>query len=261
MAGMKNLKLERPLVFIDLETTGLSIAFDRIVELTVLKVHPDGTEESRGRRINPGIPIPIQASEVHGITDYDVRDEPSFSQFANSLTEFLGKCDLAGFNILRFDLPLLEAEFKRCRVEFSREGRRIIDTQVIFHTQEPRNLTAAYKKYCGKDLDGAHSSEVDVRATAEILAAQLDFYPDLPQDLEGLDMYCNRKNPNWLDSDGKLINTENGIAFGFGQYKGKLLQDVCKADSGYLEWIANGDFSKEVKGAVYKALSGKLSEL
>lgn len=247
---MKNLNLDRPLAFIDLETTGLSTSHDRIVELTVLKAHPDGMEELRSRRINPGIPIPKQVTEIHGITDEDVKDEPTFRQYASGLRDFLEGCDLAGFNVKKFDLPLLEAEFKRAGVDFSREGRRIIDAQVIFHTQEPRNLTAAYRKYCGKDLDGAHTSEADIKATAEILASQLDYYPDLPRDIQALHDYCNPREPDWVDADGKLIQTDEGIVFGFGQYRGKLLTDIARLDLGYLEWIVGGDFSEEVRKTV-----------
>ncbi len=254
---MKNLKLERPIAFIDLETTGLSTGSDRIVELTVLKVYPEGTEELKSKRINPGIPIPQQATEVHGITDEDVRDEPSFRQFAQSLQDFMEGCDIGGFNVKKFDLPLLEAEFKRAGLKFSREGRRIIDALVIFHKNEPRDLPAAYRKYCGKELEEAHTSLADVRAAAEILDSQLEFYTDLPRDVAELDVYCNPKDPNWIDDEGKFVWSEDGATFGFGQYKGKLLKKIASLDRGYLDWIVGGDFSDEVKHIAMDALEGK----
>lgn len=254
---MKNLQLDRPIVFIDLETTGLSLATDRIVELTVLKIHPDGIEEFRSARINPEIPIPTAATNIHGITNEDVADKPKFRQYASSLRDFLDDCDIAGFGVKRFDLPLLEAEFRRAGVEFLRRGRRILDTQVIYHKLDPRDLTAAYRKYCGKQLESGHTSEVDVRAAAEVLECQLDMHPELPRDIVGLHDFCNPGEANWIDAEGKFVWSEGEAILDFGQYKSKSLKEVASIDPDYLRWIASGDFSTQVREIAIMALNGE----
>lgn len=187
---LKNLKLDRPIAFIDVETTGLSPYSDRIVELSILKIHPDGNGEYKSHRINPEIPIPAETTAVHGITDADVANEPAFRQYAKSIRDFLEDCDIAGFNVIKFDLPCLEAEFARANVEFSRQGRYLIDSQVIYHQREPRNLQAAYHKYCGKEMVNAHSAEEDAKTSAEVLDGQLEMYQDLPRDVSGLCALC-----------------------------------------------------------------------
>jgi DNA polymerase-3 subunit epsilon len=171
---LRNLRLDRPLAFIDVETTGLNPYSDRIVELSILKVHPDGTEEYKSHRINPGIPIPERSTEVHNITDADVAGEPTFQQYARSVRDFLEGCDIAGFSVIQFDLPCLEAEFARADVRFSRRGRQLVDSKVIYHRRNPRDLQAAYRKYCGREMETAHSAEEDARASAEILEGQLE---------------------------------------------------------------------------------------
>lgn len=257
---MKNLVYDRPIAFIDFETTGLNTAFDRIIELTIIKINPDGTEDFRSVRVNPGIPIPAAATEVHGIKDEDVTDKPRFRQYAKSLRDFLDGCDIAGFGVKRFDLPILEAEFKRANVEFSRQGRRILDVQVIYHNLEPRDLAAAYRKYCNKELKNAHSSGEDVRAAVEILECQLQQHPELPRDIAKLHDYSNPRETNWIDADGKLIWYEGEATIDFGQYKGRSLREVAKTDVGYLDWIVRGDFSSEVKKIASKALMGEFPE-
>lgn len=257
---MKNIKLDRPFVFIDLETTGLSVNSDRIIELTVLKIHSDGTEEFKSTRINPEIPIPAAATKIHGITNEDVMDKPKFRQYASSLRDFLEDCDIGGFGVKRFDLPLLEAEFRRAGVEFSRQGRRILDTLVIYHKLEPRDLTAAYRKYCGKDLGNSHTSEVDVRAAAEVLDCQLDMYSDLPRDLDGLHNFCNPEEVNWIDTDGKFVWSDGEAVLDFGRYKGKSLKEVASIDPDYLQWVATGDFSTQVREIAIRALNGEFPE-
>jgi DNA polymerase-3 subunit epsilon len=215
---MKNLKLDRPLVFLDLETTGLNISKDRIVDITVLKIHPDGREKAQTRLINPKMPIPEEATKIHGITDEIVADEPKFKQIAKSFKEFLEDCDICGFNIKRFDIPVLEAEFRRIGIEFSRSGRRIIDTQVIFHKLNPRDLEAAYLKYCDKELENSHTSDADARASAEILDAQLESHLELPRDIESLHEFCcYPEEARWVDQDGKLIWIDGEIAINFGK--------------------------------------------
>jgi DNA polymerase-3 subunit epsilon len=254
---MKHLKLDRPLVFLDLETTGLNISRDRIVDITLLKVFPDGREESKTKLINPEIPIPEESIKIHGITDERVAGEPKFRQIAKGFKEFLEGCDLCGFNIKGFDIPMLEAEFRRVGVEFSRIGRRIIDTQVIFHKKNPRDLEAAYMKYCGKGLLGGHTSDADARASAEILEAQLKTHDELPQDIEKLHQFCCYPNEvNWIDKDGKLIWVNGEVAINFGKkYRGVLLKEVAENEPDYIEWIMRADFSEEVKDIVREAIS------
>jgi DNA polymerase-3 subunit epsilon len=253
---MKNLKLDRPLVFLDLETTGLHISRDRIVDITLLKVYPDGTEESKTRLINPEMLIPEEATKIHGITDEKVSGEPKFKQIAKGFKEFLEDCDLCGFNIKGFDIPMLEAEFRRVGIEFSRSGRHIIDTQVIFHKNNPRDLEAAYMRYCGKDLENSHTSDADARASAEILDAQLEAHDELPHDIESLHQFCcYPEEANWVDKDGKLIWINGEVAINFGKkYKGILLKEVAEAEPDYLEWILKADFSEEVKDIIRKAI-------
>jgi DNA polymerase-3 subunit epsilon len=249
---MKNLKLVRPLVFLDLETTGLNIYRDRIVDITLLKVHPDGREESKTRLINPEMPIPEASTEIHGITDEKVSGEPKFRQIAKGFKEFLENCDLCGFNIKGFDVPMLETEFRRVGIEFSRTGRQIIDTQVIFHKKNPRNLESAYMKYCGKNLEGSHTSDADARASAEILDAQLEAHDELPHDIESLHQFCCYPDEaNWVDKDGKLIEINGEVAINFGKkYKGVLLKEVAETEPDYIEWIMRANFSEEVKSIV-----------
>lgn len=257
---MKNLKFDRPIAFIDVETTGLNVSSDRIVELTILKIHPDGTEELKSHRINPGIPIPAETTDIHGITDEDVADEPQFQQYASSICAFLDGCDIGGFGVRRFDLPILEAEFRRVDVSFSRRGRRIIDTQIIYHKLHPRDLDAAYKEYCGKELENAHTSGGDARASAEVLESQLCIHPELPQDVDGLHDFCNGEEANWVDAEGKFAWSEGEAVFTFGKYKGQSLKSVASMDEEYIEWIASADFSLEVKEIAINALNGDFPE-
>jgi DNA polymerase-3 subunit epsilon len=187
---LRNLKLSRPLVFFDLETTGPDPYADRVVEISVLKVAPDGSREGRTRRINPGRPIPPEATAVHGIRDEDVRDSPQFRQIARSLLEFLEDADLAGYNVRRFDAPILDREFRDCGMDLGLSRRRVIDAMTIFHRKEPRDLSAAVRLFLGRPHEGAHSAEADVAAAAEVLDAQLERYPDLPRTVEALDTWC-----------------------------------------------------------------------
>jgi len=257
---MKNLKFDRPIAFIDLEATGLNPSFDRIVELSIIKIHPDGTQESKSTRINPAIPIPAEATRIHGITDDDVADKPAFSEYAAGLRDFLDNCDIGGFGVKRFDIPMLEAEFRRAGLDFSRQGRHILDAQLIYHTLEPRDLTAAYKKYCGKHLENAHSSEADVWASLEVIEGQLNMYSELPHDVVGLHNFCNPRDVNKIDPVGQLFWSEGEVIIDFGKHKGKSLKYVASSDSEYLQWIIHADFSEEVKAIVAKALDGEFLE-
>lgn len=240
------LKLNRPLVFFDLETTGVNLTADRIVEISTVKLMPDGTIEERTRRINPEMHIPEEATAVHHIKDEDVRNEPTFKQVAKSLAKMLQGCDLAGFNSNRFDIPMLDQEFQRANVDFDFSKARFVDVQTIFHKREPRNLVAAYKFYCDKDLEGAHSANADTMATYEVLLAQLDRYEDLPADIDGLSNYSSQ-NRN-VDFVGRLIyDDKKREIINFGKYKGRVAEEVLAQDPGYYSWIMQGDFTKNTK--------------
>lgn len=242
------LNLTRPIVFFDLETTGTNITADRIVEISILKIWPDGTELERTRRVNPGMPIPAEATAVHHITDEDVAGEPTFSQIAKSLAQIFADSDIAGFNSNRFDVPLLIEEFHRAGIALNLSGIRFVDVQTIFHKKEQRTLSAAYKFYCGNELEGAHSANADTRATYEVLMAQLDRYPDLVNDVAALSEYSSHTRN--VDFAGRLIYDDNGVEIiNFGKYKGKVAEDVLCKDQGYYSWIMQGDFARNTKDA------------
>jgi DNA polymerase-3 subunit epsilon len=235
------LNLKNPLVFFDLETTGTNIASDRIVEISYLKVYPNGNEESKTRRINPEMPIPPQASAIHGITDEDVKDAPAFRVIAKSLAAQIEGCDLAGYNSNRFDIPLLAEEFLRAEVDVDLMKRKFVDVQTIFHKKEQRTLEAAYKFYCSKDLENAHTAEADTKATYEVLQSQLERYPDLVNDVNFLSEYSAYNNN--ADFAGRIVyNEQNKEVINFGKYKGRLVEDVFHEDPGYYGWIIQGDF-------------------
>ena len=240
------LNLKRPLVFFDLETTGVNTEKDRIVEISCLKIMPDGKEESKTWRVNPQMPIPEQATAIHGITDEDVKDCPVFGEIAASLAERIENSDLAGFNSNRFDIPLLAEEFLRAGMDIDLNKRNCVDVLRIYHKKEPRNLKTAYKYYCGKELTDAHQAENDTRATYEVLLSQLDRYPDLENDIDSLSNYSSFAN--YVDFAGRMIYNENReVVFNFGKYKGQLVGDVMKKDTGYYSWIMQGDFSLDTK--------------
>ncbi len=240
------LNLKKPIVFFDLETTGVDITNDRIVEISFIKVLPSGEEIEKTRRINPGIPIPAEATAVHHITDDDVKDAPMFKQIARSLANEMVGCDIAGFNSNRFDIPMLDQEFQRAGVKFDFSKARFIDVQTIFHKKEQRTLVAAYRFYCGKELDGAHSANADTRATYEVLKAQLDRYEDLPNDMEELSKF-SQQNRN-VDFMGRLVlNDKDEPVINFGKYKGRLATEVLRQDPSYYDWILKGDFAQNTK--------------
>ncbi len=257
---MQGLNLRRPLAFVDLETTGTSPATDRVVEIAIFKVLPDGTEDFRRNRVNPGVPIPAEATAIHGITDADGANEPPVASYARSLNDFLADCDIAGFNVAGFDLKMMEAEFGRAGVAFSREGRAVIDAMTIFHQKERRDLAAAVKFYCGRDFPEAHSSEDDARAAADVLQAQLERYDDLPRDVEALHELLNPVDPSWIDPDGKFRWSGSDAVITFGPHKGRTLQDLAAVESGFLEWMLGKDFSPEVMQIIHDALSGRFPQ-
>lgn len=241
------LNLRRPMVFFDLETTGTNISTDRIVEISVVKVMPDGEQIIRTRRINPEMPIPAEATAVHHITDEDVKDMPTFRQVAKSLREFMIGCDFCGFNSNRFDLPMLAEEFMRVDVDvdFFKKAK-YVDVQNIFHKKEERTLVAAYKFYCDKNLDEAHSAEADTMATYEVLCSQLDRYDDLENSVEFLSEFSSRAKT--ADFAGRIAYDENGVeVFTFGKHKGKSVEEIFRTDPSYYAWIMNGDFPNYTK--------------
>ncbi len=242
------LNLKKPIIFFDLETTGINITHDRIVEISFIKVMPNGEEIEKTRRINPEMPIPAEATAVHHITNEDVADCPVFRQIAKDLAQQFFGCDIAGFNSNRFDIPMLDQEFRRAGVSFDFSKPRFVDVQTIFHKKEQRNLVAAYRFYCDKDLDEAHSANADTRATYEVLKAQLDRYQDLPNDIEELSKFSSQ-NRN-VDLAGRLIYNDNNCeVINFGKYKGRLAEEVLRQDPGYYSWILQGDFPGNTKDA------------
>ena len=241
-----NLKLTRPIIFFDLETTGVDTSRDRIVEISLVKVMPDGEEIIKTRRINPEMHIPAEASEIHHITDEDVKDCPTFRQIAKSLYQFMEGSDFGGFNSNRFDLPMLVEEFLRAGVDVNFKNRRFIDVQNIFHKKEERTLVAAYRFYCDKDLTEAHSAEADTLATYEVLKAQLEKYGDLENNIEFLSKYSSRGET--ADYAGRIGYNEKGEEiFLFGKHKGRSVSEVFSADPSYYAWLMNGDFPAYTK--------------
>jgi DNA polymerase-3 subunit epsilon len=266
------LKLKRPIAFFDLETTGTNVTADRIVEISIVKVHPNGDKEERTRRINPLIPIPEQASKVHGIYLKDVINEPPFSKIAKNLHEFIGDSDLAGFNSNKFDVPFLIEEFNRAGINFSISERNLVDVQNIFHKMEKRTLAAGYKFYCGKDLTDAHSASADTFATLDIMEAMLDKYSDteveddngqvvkpIINDIEALAEFSKRGNH--VDLIGRFkLNENQEIVFNFGKHKEKKVEDVLTEEPSYYAWMMKGDFPANTKQVLEDVKMGLLKK-
>lgn len=252
-----NLKVKNPLAFFDLETTGTSISRDRIIEIAIIKIMPNGERMTRVNRINPTIPIPAESSLIHGIYDEDVVDEPTFKSVAKSLAKFLEGADLSGFNIIKFDVPMLVEEFLRAGINFNIEKRKLIDSQKIFHLMEKRTLSAAYKFYCDKILVDAHSAEMDTLASLEVLEAQIDRYDGMDvKDAQGnlLGRFENNLSTlhqitsnDLVDLAGRMINRGGEVYFNFGKHKGKKVLDILESEPSYYDWIMNGDFSLDTK--------------
>lgn len=250
------LKLKNPILFFDIESTGLDVASDRIVELSIVKVMPDGSRIVKTRRINPTIPISPEARAVHGISDEDVKDCPTFKQLAKSIAKLMEGCDIAGYNSLKFDIPMLAEEFLRAGVDFDFRKRNLVDVQNIFHKKEQRTLKAAYKFYCGKNLDNAHTAEADTLATLEVLEAQLDRYADdeeepLQNDIAYLAKYSIQRHT--VDYAGRIaLNEKEEPVFNFGKHKGKRVVDVLRSEPSYYDWIQKGDFTLDTKQVLTK---------
>lgn len=246
---MTKLKLIRPLVFIDLETTGVNVGADRIVEISLLKIFPNGNREIKTMKINPTIPIPPEVTKIHHISDDDVKNCPAFKEVAKDVNAFIGGCDLAGYNSNKFDIPLLIEEFTRADIHLDLGTRKLIDVQNIFHKMEQRTLSAAYKFYCDKCLENAHSAEADTLATFEVLIAQLEKYESLQGDIDFLSQFSSiTKN---VDLAGRIVFNEKGEeTFNFGKYKGKLVSEIFKTDTSYYDWMMKGDFATNTKNVI-----------
>lgn len=250
------LVLARPLAFIDLETTGINISSDKIVEIAIVKIMPDGTKLVKRKLINPQMPIPQSASDVHGITDEMVKDAPVFKQVANEVKQFLENCDLGGYNSNRFDIPMLIEEFLRAGLEFSTDNRKNVDVQKVFHMMEQRTLSAAYKFYCNKNLEDAHSAEADASATFEILEAQVGRYQQLGNTVESITKFTGEDD--LVDFSRRMIKVNGVEVFNFGKHKGKPVAEVLKTEPQYYDWMMKGDFAMNTKQKLTEILNRTL---
>ena len=260
---MRSLALDRPLVFFDTETTGTDPREDRIVEFAAVKLYPDEKRENLRILVNPNVPIPRESSRIHGITDADVEGAPSFGECASEILAFIDGCDLAGYNITRFDVPLLAAELERIDSKLSLDGVRVVDPQVIFFSKEPRDLSAAVRFYCGRELEGAHGAMADTVASLDVLLAQVDRYGDLPADIAGLAAASSTATDSrFVDAGRRFIWRHGEPYFNFGTQRSRSLREVSDSKNvrgrGYLKWIVKSDFSEEVKDIVRDALNGKI---
>jgi DNA polymerase-3 subunit epsilon len=251
-----NLQLTRPIAFIDLETTGINISTDRIVEIAIVKISPDGSKLVKRKIINPTIPIPQGATDVHGITNEMVKDAPTFKQASNEIKQFIEGCDIGGYNSNRFDIPMLVEEFLRCELNIDIENRKLVDVQKVYHLMEQRTLSAAYKFYCQKDLEGAHGAEVDATATYEVLEAQIEKYSQIGNTIESIIKFTGEEQI--VDFSRRFI-MENGVeVFNFGKHKGKPVTRVLKEEPQYYDWMMKGDFALHTKLKITEILNRTL---
>ena len=250
------LQLSRPIAFIDLETTGVNISVDRIVELAIVKIMPDGSRQVKRKLINPLMPIPASASAIHGITDDMVKDAPSFKQVANEVKQFIDNCDMGGYNSNRFDIPMLIEEFLRIGIAFSVEGKKMVDVQKVFHMMEQRTLSAAYKFYCQKTLDDAQSAEADATATWEVLEAQIERYPQIGNTVESIVKFTGEDDI--VDFARRFVKEKGIEVFNFGKHKGKPVAQVLKEEPQYYDWMMKGDFAMNTKQKLTEILNRTL---
>jgi len=250
-------KLDRPLAVFDIEATGINIRTDRIVEIAITKLMPKEKRETFSFRVNPTIPIPPEATKIHGITDADVADRPRFAAIAKQVNEILEGCDLGGYNILHFDIPILIEEFMRANIRFHIEGRRVFDAQRVFHKREPRDLTAALAFYCGEMHLDAHGAEGDVLATIRVMEGEFEKYHDLPRDMETLDKYCNPRDPSWVDRTGRLKWLNGEVALNFGKKKDVTLRSLMKDDPNFIKWMLKSDFPRDMQEIIKNASEGR----
>ena len=250
------LQLSRPIAFIDLETTGVNISVDRIVELAIVKIMPDGSRQVKRKLINPLMPIPASASAIHGITDDMVKDAPSFKQVANEVKQFIDNCDMGGYNSNRFDIPMLIEEFLRIGIAFSVEGKKMVDVQKVFHMMEKRTFSAAYKFYCQKTLDDAHSAEADATATWEVLEAQIERYPQIGNTVESIVKFTGEDDI--VDFARRFVKEKGIEVFNFGKHKGKPVAQVLKEEPQYYDWMMKGDFAMNTKQKLTEILNRTL---
>ncbi|OJW83485.1 MAG: DNA polymerase III subunit epsilon [Bacteroidetes bacterium 46-16] len=259
---MAQLTLKRPIIFFDLETTGTDPAKDRIVELALIKIHPDGKRERYVKRVNPGMPIPKSSSDIHGITDKDVKDSPLFKHIARELYEWMHNCDLGGYNSSKFDLPLLAEELLRAGINVDFTERHMIDVQQIFFKMEARTLSAAYSFYCNKEMQNAHSAEADILATIEVLESQLDRYQQLAQEVKGLHDFTNTEQ--YVDYARRIVMKDGAPVFNFGKHKGRKVTDVFTEEPQYYDWMMQSDFALHTKQKISEILNkmklGKLGQ-
>ncbi len=248
----------KPLVFFDLEATGTNALLDRIVDIALVKRLPDGSQVAFSSLVNPGVPIPKESSDIHHITDETVREAPRFSELAPRVLEFIGDADLGGYNVLKYDIPLLQAELRRCGHDLPLAGRAVVDAFVIFSRMEPRTLSAAYKLYCGKPLPDAHRAEPDARAALEVLLGQVAKYAELPKDVAGLAAFCNARDPKNVDAQGKFVWRNGEAAFNFGKHRSLTLREICQKDPSYVRWLMGAEqTTPELAKICENALAGK----
>jgi len=250
------LKLDRPLIVFDIEATGISPRSDRIIELAAIRIEPDGSQHKGYWLLNPEMPIPVESIAIHGITDAIVSNCPTFKDRSLEILTYFGEADLSGFNAGRFDIPMLSEEFKRAGIIFDPERRRLLDAQRIFHSREPRNLSAALEFYCEKEHADAHGAEADVQATLDVLIGQFEKYPDLPRDMDSLDKLLNPLDPFNTDRSGRLRWVDGEVTINFGKKKGELLKTLVEKDSGFIKWIIKNDFPQDTRKICEDALKG-----
>jgi DNA polymerase-3 subunit epsilon len=254
---MLKLKLNRPLSVFDIESTGANPRSDRIIDLAIVKVMPDGKRTTHTFRVNPGQPIPKEVTAIHGISDADVANCPPFIKIAQQVADILEGCDLCGYNLGRFDIPMLAEEFLRARIKCNLDNRRVIDPQRVYHKREPRDLTAALAFYCGEMHIGAHGAEADALATIRVLEGQYEKYHDLPADIDELHNYCNQRDPSWVDQMGRLRWANGEIVLNFGRKKDTPLKTIIETDPSFIKWILKGDFPRDMQEIISKAAEGE----